>query len=459
MQESTSLLGFLLTAFLAGFASIFMPCIYPIMPMTVSFFTKQSQGTRKATFYGLSIMFVFGIIGLVATVFGAPFLNFISTHWIPNLIFFVIFIIFGVSLLGAFEIVLPHEMVNNIDRMSEKGGLVGIFFMALTLVVVSFSCTAPFVGSLLIMAAKGEVWRPLWGMLAFGLPFGIVFTSLAMFPQWLKSLPKSGGWMNEMKAVFGILEFALALKFLSNIDLTYHFNYISRNTFLVIWIIIFAAIGLYILGILRLPKDSKVKKYNIPRVVFGILFLAFAAYMVPGVSHGKELSLLSGLLPPKTIATTVADGSKLRDLPHELKGFYDYDDALAYSKEVGKPLFIDFTGYACANCRKMEENVWPKPEVLEKLKNDFVIASLYVDDKKELPKEKQYTSKYDDELKVTIGDKNMDLEIVKYNNNAQPYYVIEDSNGKLIVKQPIGYTSKEEFLKFLDEGINNYKKP
>jgi thiol:disulfide interchange protein DsbD len=459
MQEGTSLLGFLLTAFLAGFASIFMPCIYPIMPMTVSFFTKQSQGTRKATFYGLSIMFVFGLIGLVATVFGAPFLNFISTHWIPNLIFFVIFIIFGVSLLGAFEIVLPHEVVNNIDRMSEKGGFVGIFFMALTLVVVSFSCTAPFVGSLLIMAAKGEVWRPLWGMLAFGLPFGVVFTSLAMFPQWLKSLPKSGGWMNEMKAVFGILEFALALKFLSNIDLTYHFNYISRNTFLIIWIIIFVTIGLYILGILRLPKDSKVKKYNVQRFVFGTLFLGFAAYMVPGVSHNKELNLLSGLLPPKTIASTVADDSKLRDLPHELKGFYDYDDALAYSKEIGKPLFIDFTGYACANCRKMEENVWPKPEVLEKLKNNFVIASLYVDDKKELPKEKQYTSKYDDELKVTVGDKNMDLEITKYNNNAQPYYIIEDSNGKSIVKQPIGYTSKEEFMKFLDEGIGNYKKP
>jgi thiol:disulfide interchange protein DsbD len=228
---------------------------------------------------------------------------------------------------------------------------------------------------------------------------------------------------------------------------------------LVIWIFIFAAIGLYILGIIRLPKDSKVTKYNVPRVVFGTLFLAFAAYMVSGVSHKKELSLLSGLLPPKTIVTTVADDSKLRDLPHELKGFYDYDDALAYSKEVGKPLFIDFTGYACANCRKMEENVWPKPEVLEKLQNDFVIASLYVDDKKELPKEKQYTSKYDDELKVTVGDKNMDLEITKYNNNAQPYYIIEDSNGKLIVKQPIGYTSKEEFIKFLDEGIGNYKKP
>ncbi len=459
MQEGTTLIGFLLTAFLAGFASIFMPCIYPIMPMTVSFFTKQSQGTRKAMFYGFSIMFVFAIIGLIATAFGAPFLNFISTHWLPNLIFFIIFIIFGVSLLGAFEIVLPHNMVNNIDRMSEKGGLVGIFFMALTLVVVSFSCTAPFVGSLLIMAAKGEVWRPLWGMLAFGLPFGIIFTSLAMFPQWLKSLPKSGGWMNEMKAVFGILEFALALKFLSNIDLTYHFNLISRNLFLGIWIIIFFLIALYIIGIIRLPKDSKLVKLSFQRVLFSAIFLSFTIYMGLGLIQNKELSLLSGILPPKALNNTAAiDGSKLRNLPHDLQGFYDYDDALAYSKEVGKPLLIDFTGYACANCRKMEENVWSKPEVLEKLKNEFIIASLYVDDKKELEKSKQYISKYDDELKETVGDKNMDIEITKYNNNAQPYYVIENSEGKIIVKQPIGYCSKEDFIKFLDEGIQNYQK-
>jgi thiol:disulfide interchange protein DsbD len=456
MQESQSLLGFLTLALGEGIITIFMPCIYPIMPMTVSFFLKQQNGRVKALFYGASIILIFTVIGVLAHFVD---LNTVSTHWLTNLIFFIVFIIFGLILLGIFELVLPHDFVNKVDALSEKGGYLGVFFMALTLVLVSFSCTFPFVGSLLILAKQGEVLKPIYGMFVYGLPIGLVFMGLAFFPNILKKLPKSGGWMDEMKAVFGFAEFALALKFLSNIDLAYHFNYISRNTFLVIWIIIFAAIGLYILGIIRLPKDSKVIKYNVPRVVFGTLFLAFAAYMIPGVSHNKELSLLSGLLPPKTIATTVAVGSKLRDLPHELKGFYDYDDALAYSKEVGKPLFIDFTGYACANCRKMEENVWPKPEALEKLKNDFVIASLYVDDKKELPKEKQYTSKYDDELKVTVGDKNMDLEITKYNNNAQPYYIIEDSNGQLIVKQPIGYTSKEDFIKFLDEGIGNYKKP
>jgi thiol:disulfide interchange protein len=453
MHEQQSLLGFLSVAFLAGVANLFMPCIYPIMPMTVSFFTKQTDGSRKAMFYGFSIMFVFALIGFVTMAFGAPFLNFISTHWLPNLIFFVIFIVFGISLLGAFEIVLPHQFVNRIDGMSERGGWFGIFFMALTLVVVSFSCTAPFVGSLLILAAQGEVWRPLWGMLAFGLPFGLVFTLLAMFPQWLKSMPKSGGWMNEMKAVMGFAEFALALKFLSNIDQAYHFDLLHRNIFLSVWIIIFGLIALYIVGIIRLPKDSKVKTYHWSRIAFSALFFAFTAYLIPGVVQNKPLELLSGILPPQDNKSLLAGVSaeKLRSMPHGLSGFSDYDDALAYAKEVNKPLLLDFTGYACANCRKMEENVWVKPEVLERLKQDYVIASLYVDDKKELPAEKHYKSNYDDEVKTTVGDKNMDLEITKFNNNAQPYYAVVDASGKTIVN-PIGYSSVEDFVKFLDEG-------
>ncbi|WP_435356022.1 protein-disulfide reductase DsbD family protein [Emticicia sp. SJ17W-69] len=453
MHEQQSLLGFLSVAFLAGVANLFMPCIYPIMPMTVSFFTKQTDGSRKAMFYGFSIMFVFALIGFVTMAFGAPFLNFISTHWLPNLIFFVIFIVFGISLLGAFEIVLPHQCVNRIDGMSESGGWLGIFFMALTLVVVSFSCTAPFVGSLLILAAQGEVWRPLWGMLAFGLPFGLVFTLLAMFPQWLKSMPKSGGWMNEMKAVMGFAEFALALKFLSNIDQAYHFNWLHRNIFLSFWIVIFGLIAIYISGIIRLPKDMKVKTYHWSRIAFSALFLGFTAYLIPGVVQGKSLELLSGILPPQDNKSLLAGVSadKLRSMPHGLSGFSDYDDALAYAKEVNKPLLLDFTGYACANCRKMEENVWVKPEVLERLKQDYVIASLYVDDKKELPKEKHYKSEYDDEVKTTIGDKNMDFEITKFNNNAQPYYAVVDASGKTIVN-PIGYSSVEDFVKFLEEG-------
>lgn len=457
-SDENSLWKFLLIAFGAGFASIFMPCIYPIMPMTVSFFTKQKDGKSKALFYGISIMIIFGLMGLVTMLLGAPFLNFLSTHWIPNLIFFVIFILFGISLLGAFEIVLPHETVNKIDRLGDKGGLIGIFFMALTLVVVSFSCTVPFVGTLLIAAAQGEVLRPVYGMLAFGLPFAIVFSGLAMFPQYLKKMPKSGGWLNELKAVFGFLEFALALKFLSNIDLAYHWNLIHRNIFLVIWIIIAVLIFVYIMGFLRMPKDDKVEKWSGTRLFFAGIFLALALYMIPGVTN-KSLSLLSGILPPLPIESS-QNGEKLeanmRNLPHGLRGFKEFEYALEHAKKVNKPVLIDFTGHACANCRKMEENVWSKPEVLSRLKNDFVIASLYVDDKEVLPTEKQYVSKYDNELKKTVGDKNMDLEISKYNNNAQPFYIIIGLDGQKLI-EPKAYSSSEEFIAFLDAGKAKFK--
>ncbi|CAN1562577.1 COG4232 Thiol,disulfide interchange protein [Spirosomataceae bacterium] len=460
MEESKSLWQFLLAAFGVGFASIFMPCIYPIMPMTVSFFTKQKNGKSKAVFYGISIMAIFGLMGLVAMAFGAPFLNFLSTHWAPNLLFFIIFILFGISLLGAFEIVMPHSTVNKVDRLGDKGGLIGIFFMALTLVLVSFSCTVPLVGTLLIAAAQGEVLRPLYGMLAFGAPFAIVFAGLAMFPQLLKNLPKSGGWLNELKAVFGFLEFALALKFLSNIDLAYNFNLLHRNIFLTVWIVIAVITGVYILGFIRFSKDDKIEKRGPLRIAFAVIFLGLAAYMLPGVAN-KPLALLSGILPPMPVESNGASNAdlptdKMRALPHGLYGFYDFDDAQVYAKEINMPILIDFTGYACANCRKMEENVWSKPEVLKRLQENFVIASLYVDDKKELPKEKQYTSTYDNELKTTVGDKNMDLEITKFNNNAQPYYIIVHPNGEKIL-EPLGYSSEADFIKFLDKGKAGFK--
>ncbi|AWW00114.1 protein-disulfide reductase DsbD family protein [Arcticibacterium luteifluviistationis] len=455
-EDDASIFTFLLGAFGVGFASIFMPCIFPIMPITVSYFTKQKNGKIKAVFYGFCILLIFSLMGLVTMSLGPTFLNFLSTHWIPNLIFFIIFILFGISLLGAFEIVLPHGAVNKIDAMSDKGGFIGIFFMALTLVLVSFSCTVPLVGTLLILSAEGDVLRPLLGMMAFGLPFALVFGGLAFFPEVLKKLPKSGGWLNELKAVFGLAEFALALKFLSNIDLTRHWELIHRNYFLMFWILISAMITLYILGFLRLPKDSKVEKRSLSRWGFAALFFAFTLYMVPGLSN-KPLSLLSGILPPMPVSNiaTKLEHPKMKQLPHGLQGFKDYDDALAYSAEVGKPVLIDFTGYACANCRKMEEFVWPKEEVLTRLQNDFVIASLYVDDKAELPKEKHYVSTYDNELKTTVGGKNMDLEITMFNNNAQPYYVIVDSEGKTLM-EPLGYSSEEEFVAFLDEGKRKY---
>jgi thiol:disulfide interchange protein len=458
-SEDSSLFGFLITAFIAGFLSIFMPCIYPIMPMTVSFFTKQKNGKFKAILYGIFIMAIFAIFGLIAKAFGQGFPNFLSTHWIPNAFFFVLFIVFGISLLGAFEIVLPHSFVNSVDKASDRGGILGIFFMAFTLVLVSFSCTAPFVGSLLSYSVQGEVWRPLYGMLAYGLPFALVFSLLAIFPGYLKSLPKSGGWMGELKVVFGLMEFALALKFLSTIDLVYHFNLIHRNVFLVIWIVIGIIITLYILGIVRMPKDKKVEKYHWSRILFSMLFFVFTLYMVPGVTN-KSLDLLSGILPPlpKNVNQESAklDDPKMSVLVHDLVGFGDFDDAKEYAKKVNKPILIDFTGHGCANCRKMEENVWVKPAVLQSLKNDFVIASLYVDDKKVLPKEKQYVSKFDNELKQSVGDKNMDLEITKFNNNAQPFYVIVNSNGDKLL-EPIGYTSEADFKKFLENGKAAFK--
>lgn len=455
-KEDASIFTFLLGAFGVGFASIFMPCIFPIMPITVSYFTKQKNGKVKAIFYGFCILIIFSLMGLVTMSLGPTFLNFLSTHWIPNLIFFIIFILFGISLLGAFEIVLPHAAVNKIDAMSDKGGFIGIFFMALTLVLVSFSCTVPLVGSLLILSAKGDVWRPFLGMLAFGLPFALVFGGLAFFPEYLKKLPKSGGWLNELKAVFGLAEFALALKFLSNIDLTRHWELIHRNYFLMFWILISTMITLYILGFLRMPKDAKVEKRSFSRWGFAALFFAFTLYMVPGLSN-KPLSLLSGILPPMPVSNvaTALKHPKMKQLPHGLQGFKEYEDALAYSAEVGKPVLIDFTGYACANCRKMEEFVWPKNEVLTRLQDDFVIASLYVDDKAALPEEKHYVSSYDGELKTTIGEKNMDLEITEFNNNAQPYYVVVDSEGNKLM-DPLGYSTEEEFVSFLDKGKRKY---
>ena len=472
-SELDSLWSFLLACFLGGLASIFMPCIYPIMPMTVSYFTKQEHGISKALFYGISIVAVYTLLGFLVSRFGgAQAANFISTHWLPNAIFFVVFVAFGLSFLGLFEIVLPSSFVNNVDKQADKGGFVGIFFMALTLVVVSFSCTAPIAGSLLILASNGEeVLRPVLGMAFFALPFALVFGGLAMFPKFLKSLPKSGGWLNEFKVVFGLLEFALALKFLSNIDLAYRWQVLDREIFLAVWIVLFALIGFYVLGKLRMEKDTPVKGISIPRLLIASATFSFVMYMIPGM-FGAPLRGLSGWLPPEqtqdfyltnavgsggtSTTLTKADRNKPH-LPHGLEGYFDYEQALSAAKAQNKPVFIDFTGFNCANCRKMEANVWPMPEVLERLKNDFVIASLYVDDKTALPKEQQFISTYDKREKVTIGDKNADLQITKFNNNAQPFYCVVTPEGELLTK-PVGYTNAEDFVQFLDAGLAKFKR-
>lgn len=463
-SEESSLWSFLLTCFLGGLASIFMPCIYPIMPMTVNYFTKQAGGKGKIMLYGLFIVLIYTFFGFLVSLFGgADAANFISTHWLPNLIFFLVFIAFGLSFLGAFEIVLPSSFVNKVDQQADQGGLIGIFFMALTLVVVSFSCTGPIASSLLIEAARGEqVLRPILGMAFYALPFALVFSALALFPSLLKGLPKSGGWLNEFKVVFGMFELALALKFLSNIDLAYHWDSLDRELFLAIWIVIFTLIGFYVLGKIRMDKDSTIEKVGIQRLLYAIAVFSFVVYMIPGM-FGAPLRGLSGWLPPEQTqdfyltnsgtasASVEASNGKIR-LPEGLEGYSNYENAVAESKTTGKPIFIDFTGKNCANCRKMEANVWPDPKVLTRLKNDYIIVSLYVDDKTELPESERYISKYDNKQKTTVGARNADFQITKFNNNAQPYYCLVSADGNLLAK-PVGYTSIDEFAAFLDSGL------
>nr|WP_233874128.1 cytochrome c biogenesis protein CcdA [Dyadobacter sp. CY323] len=464
-----SLWGFALAAFLSGLVALLTPCVFPIIPMTVSYFTNQEKGKLKALIYGISIVLIYTLIGTVVSRLNGPaFANFLSTHWIPNLLFFAIFFVFGLSFLGLFEIVLPSGFVNKMDQKADQGGYAGVFFMAFTLVLVSFSCTGPIVGSLLVASAGGEVVKPIIGMASFSAAFAIPFTLFALFPQWLKSLPKSGGWLNTVKVVLGFLELALALKFFSIADQVYHWRLLDREIYLAFWIVIFGLLGFYLLGKIRTPHDSPLEKVSVPRLLLSIITFTFVVYMIPGM-WGAPLKALAGYLPPQSTldfdlnkrtagaASTIAPGesrkySDLFHLPHELEGFFDYKDALAYAKKVNKPVFIDFTGHGCVNCREMEARVWVDPAVQQRLRNDYVIVALYVDDKTELPESAWYTSNYDNKVKKTIGAQNADLQIVKYNNNAQPHYCLVDHDGNLLVK-PINYDlNPANFAAFLDRG-------
>ena len=477
-EEEKSLWGIFILAFLGGFAALLTPCVFPMIPMTVSFFTKQSKtkaaGIRNAFIYGISIIVIYVGLGMIITaIFGIDSLNALSTNVWFNLIFFVILIVFAASFLGAFEIVLPNSFLNKIDRQADRGGIIGIFFMALALAVVSFSCTGPIVGSLLGESARQGGIGPIVGMLGFSSAIALPFMLFAMFPGWMNSLPKSGGWLNTVKVSLGFLELAFAFKFLSNADLVLQTHLLEREVFLAIWIAVFGAWALYLFGKLILPHDSPMTHISVGRLFIALFVTTFTIYLIPGL-WGAPLKILSGFTPPMTYSespygvgyqNTVSSGvSSTSALPENahigplgITAFHDYEEGLAYAKKVNKPVLLDFTGHACANCRKMEENVWSDAEILKILKNEIVLISLYGDDQRELPKEEQYVSKSGSEV-TTIGKKWREYQIERYNINAQPYYVVLDADGKDISK-PVGYTPDvEEYKAWLKEGISKFKK-
>lgn len=472
VSDPYSLWAFMIAAFLAGIAAIFTPCVFPMIPMTVSFFTgKKSKGLGVV--YGLSIILIYTLIGsLLAPFMGPETANELATNWIPNVIFFAVFVVFALSFLGLFEITLPNKFVNNIDKQADKGGLIGVFFMAFTLVLVSFSCTGPLVGTILVESAGGLILKPILGMFAFSLAFALPFTVFALFPSLMNNLPKSGGWLNSVKVVLGFLELAFAFKFLSIADQAYHWNILDREVYLAIWIAIASLMGFYLLGKIELPNDSKTEKTSVGGLILAICTFSFVIYLVPGL-FGAPLKALSGYLPPQTtldfdLTKQTAEEldpncepPKYADflhLPHGIQGYFDYDQALACAKAQDKPLFIDFTGHGCVNCREMEARVWSDPQVLKRLKEDFVVVALYVDDKKELPKSEWYTSTYDQKVKKTIGKQNADFQISRFNNNAQPYYVILDTEGKLIPPVKAYDLEIANFVAFLDQAKAEFLK-
>lgn len=466
-----------LIAFLSGFAALLTPCVFPMIPMTVSFFTKQSKtrakGIENAIIYGISIISIYVILGLLVTwIFGADALNALSTNVWFNLIFFLLLIIFAVSFLGAFEIMLPNSWANKVDSQADRGGIIGILFMALALAIVSFSCTGPIVGTLLVEAASKGGIAPIVGMFGFSLALALPFMLFAMFPGWLHSLPKSGGWLNTVKVVLGFLELALAFKFLSNADLVLQLHLLEREVFLTIWIAVFGTLAFYLFGKITLPHDSPMAHISVGRLSLGLLVLSFTIYMIPGL-WGAPLKLINAFPPPMEYSESplgfggsgnnspiaiLPDGAKLG--PHQIVVFDDYDKGLAYAKTVNKPIMLDFTGFACVNCRKMENNVWSDKRILSILKNDIVLISLYVDDKRELPKSEQFISKTTGSEIETIGDKWTDFMITKYKTNTQPLYVLTDLNGNSLneTTPTISYTSIEEYESWLKTGISKFKK-
>ena len=487
VAKGGSLWSFILSAVGWALIALLTPCVFPMIPMTVSFFLKGSgsvaRGRFRALMYGLFIVTLYtvpiGVIIFLTWLIGgdavtADIFNWLATHWLPNLIFFAVFMVFAASFFGAFEIVLPEKLVNDSDAKSDKSGLAGIFFMALTLVLVSFSCTGPIVGSVLIQSTSGEFWTPIITMLAFSTVFALPFTLFALFPTWLKQLPKSGGWLNSVKVVLGFVELALGLKFLSVADQTYHWGLLDREVYLALWIAIFSLLGLYLLGKLKFKHDSDMPFLSVPRLVMAIIAFSFVVYMLPGM-WGAPLKALSGYLPPiqsqdfvmgsgsavssSESAAAPTSGVKYGDvleLPLGLDGFFDLEEAEAYAKQVGKPLFVDFTGHGCVNCREMEARVWSDPRVLDILRREYVIVALYADDKLKVDEADWVTTDSGKVLK-TLGKINSYYALKTYGVNAQPYYVLQGNAGTPMVT-PRGYDlDVQGFIDFLQSGVDAYK--
>lgn len=479
-DEDKTLWAFIVIAFLSGLAALLTPCVFPMIPMTVTFFLKdkeidKSKGVKNGLIFGISIIIIYTILGtLFSLIFGADSLNAMATHWLPNIFAFLVFFVFALSFLGMFEITIPSAIINMFDTKADQGGMIGIFFMAFTLALVSFSCTFPIVGLVLALSAQGAFLKPVLGMMSFSLALALPFTLFALFPHWLQKLPKSGGWLNSVKVVLGFLELALGLKFLSVADLAYHWGILDREVYIAAWIVIFSMIGFYLLGKIQLPNDSRLEKIGVPRAVLSIFVFTFVVYLVPGL-FGAPLKGLSGYLPPMhtmdNFSSSITEGGKLQNyddkceppkfsnilhFPHGLTGYFDLEQAKECAQVTKKPILIDFTGHGCVNCRKMEEYVWSDPRILEILNEDYIITALYVDDKTELPEEEWFTSENDGKIKKSIGKQNADFQISRFQNNAQPFYIILAPDGSFLHGPGQYDLSVDTFVKFLEEGKQKY---
>ncbi|MFH0841044.1 MAG: cytochrome c biogenesis protein CcdA [Bacteroidota bacterium] len=489
VREKKGLLGFFLISFLAGFAGILTPCVFPMIPMTVAFFSGGADNRRKsvikALVFGLSIILIYSSLGVIVslTSAGAGFANALSTHWIPNIIFFALFLVFAISFFGAFEIILPNKWVTKADSRVDRGGMVAAFFLGLTTVIVSFSCTGPIIGALLVEAAGGDVLRPTVGMFGFGLAFALPFTLFALFPSIMSKLPKSGGWLNSIKVVLGFIMLAFGMKFLTTIDSVYSLGLISRDIFLMIWIVLAALLGLYLMGKIKFAHDSELTHIGTFRLFLIITVFAFMIWLLTGL-FGAPLKGLSSLLPPQSTSWSYRNAAlpeavsvspsffqinsesgqcqkpkygDLFNMAPGLTGYYEFEQGLECARKQGKPVLLDFKGHACANCKVMEARVWSDPEVLRRLRENFVIISLYADDRTQLPESEWVTSVVDGKVKKTIGKINEDLEISRYKTNALPLYVITDHEGNPLNTPMPTTLDVDEYIKWLDEGVAAFR--